>query len=117
MAVGGMDTLELEFGVAQRDIARVRVGQEVRLRVDAMPQRTFDGRVVALGSVPSDTTGADADGEVSFPVRALVPNPERVLRPGMVAHARVLTDPASLAGRLVRTPARTLRLLWWRMWS
>lgn len=113
LAVGGMDTLELEFGVEQRDVARVRVGDEVRLRVDALPQRTFAGRVVALGSLPSDT----ADGDVTFPVRAAVPNPDRLLRPGMVAQARVLTAPASLAGRLLRGPARTLRLLWWRMWS
>ena len=30
---------------------------------------------------------------------------------------RVLTAPASLAGRLVRAPARWLRLLWWRMFA
>ena len=111
--VGRLDTLELEFGVNQRDVARVGVADEVRLRVDAFPQRTFSGRVVALGTLPMDT----ADGDVSFPVRALVPNGERRLRPGMVAQARVLTAPTSLAGRIVRGPARSLRLLWWRMWS
>jgi multidrug efflux pump subunit AcrA (membrane-fusion protein) len=116
LLVGGMDTLELEFGVDQRDVARVRVGDEVRLRVDALPQRTFSGRVVALGSVPFDTAAGGGE-DVTFPVRALVANPDRVLRPGMAAQARVLTAPASLAGRLLRTPSRTLRLLWWRMWS
>src|SRR2546422_797055 len=40
--LGRTDTLELEFGVAQRDIARVTVGQTVRLRVDALPQRTVE---------------------------------------------------------------------------
>jgi hypothetical protein len=49
-------------------------------------------------------------------VRALVPNADGLLRPGMAAHARVLTDPSSLAGRLLRRPARAARLLWWRMW-
>jgi len=113
--VGRTDTLELEFGVDQRDLPRVGVGDEIRLRVDALPQRTFVGRVTAVGSLPAD--GASADDGVWFPVRALVPNDAGLLRPGMTAHARVLTAPASLAGRLLRTPLRTARLLWWRMWS
>jgi RND family efflux transporter MFP subunit len=33
LLVGRTDTLELEMGVAERDVARVRVGQEVRLRL------------------------------------------------------------------------------------
>ncbi len=41
LTVGRTDTLELEFGVDQRDVSRVRPGQQVRLRVDALPQRTF----------------------------------------------------------------------------
>jgi GAF domain-containing protein/multidrug resistance efflux pump len=112
VTVGRTDTLELELGVDQRDIARVAPGQEVRLRVDALPQRTFSGRVTSIGRLPVDA--ADA---VRFPVRALVPNPDGMLRPGMAAHARVLTAPASAIGRLVREPVRQARLLWWRLWS
>jgi len=112
LVLGRTDTLELEFGVDQRDIGRVRVGEEVRLRVDAFPQRTFTGRVFGLADV-----GVDSAGTVVFPVRATVPNADGALRPGMVAYARVLTAPSSVLGRAVREPARRLRLLWWRMWS
>jgi multidrug resistance efflux pump len=112
LVVGRTDTLELEFLVDQRDIGRVHTGEEVRLRVDALPQRTFRGRVLGIADV-----GVDSAGAVVFPVRAFVPNVDGVLRPGMVAYARVLTAPASVLGRAVREPARRLRLLWWRMWS
>jgi RND family efflux transporter MFP subunit len=112
LVIGRTDTLELEFGVDQRDVGRVRVGEEVRLRVDAFPQRTFTGRVSGLADV-----GLDSAGTVVFPVRAVVPNADGALRPGMVAYARVLTAPSSILGRAVREPARRLRLLWWRMWS
>jgi len=112
LVVGRTDTLELEFGVDQRDLGRVRVGEEVRLRVDAYPQRTFTGRVSGVADV-----GVDSAGAIVFPVRALVPNADAALRPGMIAYARVLTAPSSLLGRVVREPARRLRLLWWRMWS
>ena len=112
LAIGRTDSLELEFGVAQRDIARVRPGQEVRLRVDAMPQRTFVGRVRSVAPVP-----ADSAEEVRYPVRAVVANPDGALKPSMAAFVRVLTDPASAATRLFRAPVRWARLFWWRIWS
>lgn len=110
--VGRTDTLELELGVEQRDIARVAPGQDVRLRVDALPQRTFTGTVTSIGRLPVDSGDA-----VLFPVRAVVANPNGLLRPGMAAHARVLTGPASALGRVLRNPIRAGRLLWWRLWS
>ncbi len=113
LAIGRTDTLELEFGVHQRDILRVRPGQSVRLRVDALPQRTFGGTVASIAQLPS--TGPD--GEVRYPVRATIPNPDGLLKPEMAAHARVLTDPASTATRLLREPVRQARLVWWRIWS
>jgi RND family efflux transporter MFP subunit len=112
VTVGRTDTLEIEFGVDQRDLPRVAPGQEVRLRVDALPQRTFTGRVTSIARAPVDSAGV-----VRFPVRAAVPNPDGLLRPGMAAYARVLTAPASVLGRIFREPARQARLLWWRMWS
>ena len=112
LALGRTDSLELEFGVAQRDIERVRLGQEVRLRVAAMPQRTFTGLVTTIAPTPTDSAP-----EVQYPVRALVANPDGVLKPSMSAYVRVLTDPTSAAARLVRGPARWTRLLWWRIWS
>jgi multidrug efflux pump subunit AcrA (membrane-fusion protein) len=112
LTLGRTDTLELQFGVRQRDIGRVAPGQPVRLRVDALPQRTFQGRVTFLGELPVDS-GAD----VRFPVRAAVPNPDGLLKPGMAAHVRVLTASTSIAGRLLRGPARWVRLGWWRMWG
>ena len=110
--VGRTDSLELEFGVEERDITRVQIGDEVRLRIAAMPQHTFDGRVTSIGS-----TSVLATGSVSFPVRAVVANPDGMLRPGMAAHARVLTAPASALWRILRTPVRATRLAWWRFWS
>jgi multidrug resistance efflux pump len=111
MTLGRTDSLELEFGVAQRDIHRIRPGQEVRLRVDALPQRTFYGRVTSVGQLPFDTLP-----EVRYPVRAAVTNPEGVLRPQMAAYARVLTEPTSAMGRLLQGPIRWGRLFWWKLW-
>jgi membrane fusion protein (multidrug efflux system) len=110
--IGRTDTLELDFGVPQREVTRVVVGQRVHLRVDALPQRTFTGEVTFLGELP-----VDSSEEVWFPARARVPNPDGLLRPGMAAHVKVLTASASVATRLLRGPARWLRLVWWRIWA
>ena len=112
LTLGRTDTLELEFGVDQRDVSRVRPGQEVRIRVDALPQRTFTGMVTSIGQLPLDSSDV-----VRYPVRALVANPEEVLRPQMLAYARVLSDPANTLTRIMRGPIRWSRLLWWRIWS
>jgi multidrug resistance efflux pump/GAF domain-containing protein len=112
LVLGRTDTLELEFGVAQQDILRVRPGQEVRLRVDALPSRTFDGRVTSIAELP-----LEREGQVQYPVRAAVANPDGLLKPEMAAHARVLTDPASTVTRALRAPIRWARLMWWRIWS
>src|SRR2546428_12315589 len=112
VTLGRTDTLELDFGIPQREVSRVAEGQTVRLRVDALPQRTFEGRVSFLGQLPADTAG-----DVQYPVRARVPNPDGLLRPGMAAHVKVLTRSTSVAGRALRGPVRWLRLLWGRVWA
>jgi len=110
--LGRTDSLELEFGIPERDVTRIHAGDEVRLRIAALPQRTFTGRVRVIGELSSD--GGD---ERIFPVLAVVPNDDGLLRPGMAAYARVLTEPASAVWRVARGPLRSIRLLWWRIWS
>jgi GAF domain-containing protein/biotin carboxyl carrier protein len=112
LSLGRTDSLELEFGVDQRDVSRIQPGQAVRLRVDALPQRTFEGRVTSVGQLPTDS-----GTPVRYPVRAAVANPDELLKPQMAAHARVLTEPASAVSQFLRAPLRWARLLWWRIWA
>jgi multidrug efflux pump subunit AcrA (membrane-fusion protein) len=112
LTLGRIDTLELEFGVDQREVSRVLPGQEVRIRVDALPQHTFSGVVTSVGQLPVDSSAG-----VRYPVRARVANPDGVLKSDMEAYARVLTAPMSAAGRTIRAPQRWARLIWWRLWS
>jgi multidrug efflux pump subunit AcrA (membrane-fusion protein) len=110
LTLGRTDTLELEFGVDQRDVGRVWVGQEAHLRVDALPQRTFVGQITSIGQLP-----VDSGSVVRYPVRAAIANPDGSLKPQMAAYVRVLTEPATAASRLIRGPARWARLLWWKL--
>ncbi|HEY4647548.1 MAG TPA: GAF domain-containing protein [Gemmatimonadales bacterium] len=110
LSLGRTDTLEVEFGVDQRDIGRIRQGQDTHLRVDALPQHTFTGPVSSIGELPFDSGPV-----VRYPVRAYVANPDGLLKPLTPAYARVLTEPTSAFSRLVRGPARWARLAWWKV--
>ena len=112
LAADRVDSLAVELSVAQEDVLLVRVGNEVRVRVNALPFETFSGRVT---SIAPEATG-DAKS-VRFPVRAVIVNGGGALKPGMSAYVRVLTTPTSMMGRLLRGPIRIARLLWWRFWS
>lgn len=110
VTIGRTDTVTVEFTIDQHDLSYVRVGQSVRLRLDALPDRSFDGTLSFLGELPTDSS------EVArFPARAVVVNSDGWLRTGMSAQARVLTQPMSILGRLTRGPLRWIRLTWWRL--
>jgi membrane fusion protein (multidrug efflux system) len=78
-----MSSMAVDFRLPERYLARVRAAQPVELAVDALPGRTFKGRVDAVDAQ------VDANGR-SLLVRARVDNPDAVLRPGMFARPRVV---------------------------
>ena len=81
-----IDELYVNFTVPQQELARVKMGGTVEVSVDAWPDRVFSGRVNALEPVIATETR-------NLTVQALLPNPERLLRPGMYVTARLLLPP------------------------
>jgi RND family efflux transporter MFP subunit len=67
--------------VPQQNIGCVQPGQVVRFQVDSYPDRTFTGKVRFITPVVNDTR--------SMLVEAVVPNQERLLRPGLFATAQL----------------------------
>jgi membrane fusion protein (multidrug efflux system) len=86
-----LDPMEVDFSVPEVELARIAVGQTVKLEVDAVPGKTFDGTVLAVDPI------IDAAGR-SAKIRARVPNPELTLRPGLFARLRIVygTNPTAL---------------------
>lgn len=78
------DPLRMEMSVPQQRVLDVRPGLGVEVRVDAAPDRVFEGTVrYVSASVARDTRG--------LTVEAVVPNPDGLLRPGLFANARLST--------------------------
>jgi membrane fusion protein (multidrug efflux system) len=77
-----LEPIKVDFGVPERHLARLARGQRVAVHVDAFPGRTFDGEILAVDPL------IDAGGR-SIAVRAAVPNPQQLLRPGLFARVEV----------------------------
>ena len=73
-----IDTLKLDFRVPEMFLPAVKVGQTVRVAVDAFGGRSFDGTVYAIDPL------VDVNGR-ALAIRARVPNPDGSLRPGLFA--------------------------------
>jgi membrane fusion protein (multidrug efflux system) len=80
--VVAIDPLRLEITVPEQSIALVKVGLEVDFRVPAFPDGNFKGAIRYIGPT---LRAASRD----LVVEAVVPNPDKRLRPGMFATARV----------------------------
>jgi membrane fusion protein (multidrug efflux system) len=80
-----VDPVRVRIGVPESEIGRIRVGQRADVRLPALPDEFFAGRVTLVG------IAADAATR-TYAVEISVPNPARRLKVGMVAEARVPID-------------------------
>jgi len=81
--IENLASLTVQFALPERHIDRLRTGQPVEVTLDALPGRSFKGRVQAVDSQ------VDANGR-ALQVLAQVENPGAQLKPGMFARPRVV---------------------------
>ena len=75
----------IDADVFEKDLPRVRPGQEVKLKVTAFPESTFSGKVILINSVLDPETR-------TVKVRTEVANPDGRLKPDMFANVQIITD-------------------------
>jgi membrane fusion protein (multidrug efflux system) len=77
-----LDPIFVDFHLPQRNLAELKVGQKVTLKLDAFKGKTFEGTLSAISpKVDNDTRNVQ--------VEASVPNPDKLLTPGMFADVNV----------------------------
>src|SRR5262249_49797669 len=81
---------ETELEVDETSVPTVRLGQEARVRIDAYPNRTFDGTVTEVGSSPMLRTNT-TDQSIKFKVKVQVKEPPPDIKPGLSVQADILT--------------------------
>jgi len=89
-AISDLTTMWLKANVPESDIAHVRVGQEIEVKVTALPERVFKARITAIGAASDAATRR-------VTVRSEIPNPDRSLKSEMFASFKITVsggDPA-----------------------
>src|SRR3954471_12011285 len=78
-----LSMLYLNFTVTEKDSGQLKVGQVVRIAVDAYPGRTFEGKITTIEpQIATDTR--------NIRVQATIENPDKILKPGMFATTTVV---------------------------
>jgi membrane fusion protein, multidrug efflux system len=78
-----LSVLYANFTVTEKDSAQLKVGQTVRVVVDAYPGRNFEGKITTIEpQIATDTR--------NIRVQATIANPERILKPGMFTTTTVV---------------------------
>jgi RND family efflux transporter MFP subunit len=83
------DDIWIESEVFEKDLAKVRVGQAVALTADAVPGKTFTGRIAYIGGEVNEKTRA-------VKVRTVVANPGELLKPNMFVRVLLGTEGGSV---------------------
>lgn len=74
--------VKLLVGISETDYTKVKRGDQLQITADALPGRTFTGKIERIHPTVDPTTH-------TFTVECVVPNADRALRPGMFARALV----------------------------
>jgi len=99
MTLSDMSTVTSEVKVDETDIVNVRIGQDADVTIDAIPGKTFKGKVTEIGSqavlrssglATTQTTTSNQEAK-DFKVVVTLDSPPDNLRPGLSTTAKIKT--------------------------
>ena len=97
LTLADLSKVTLTLYIAEKDIARVKVGQPVLVTVDSYPGREFRGKVVHIATeaefTPRNVQTKEERVTMVFAVKVELPNPDGALKPGMPADAVIEIEP------------------------
>ncbi len=89
MVIGDLSELVAEVEVPERDVVQLQLGQEAEVKVDAIPDASFAGKVVEIAS-----SGTKVGDVVKFKVKVALNQPDARLKPEMTAKVEITTKRA-----------------------
>jgi HlyD family secretion protein len=106
MTIADMSLITAEVDVDETDIVNVQLHQPATISIDAIPNRTFTGKVIEIGNsailrssgVAASQSATSAQEAKDFKVTVALEDPPEEIRPGLSATAKIVT--ATRAGAL-----------------
>jgi membrane fusion protein (multidrug efflux system) len=81
------DPIKLSFTVPEKEVGKLKTGQDVMFKVDSFPDKEFTGRLSTIYPSLEEKTR-------TLQVEALVPNRDAKLKPGLFAKVTLYTGPS-----------------------
>ena len=99
MTIADMSLITAEVKVDETDIVNVKLGQPADITIDAIPNRTFKGRVIEIGNtailrstgVAASQSAVSSQEAKDFKVVVALNDPPEDIRPGLSCTAKVTT--------------------------
>jgi HlyD family secretion protein len=91
--ISRLDEVHLVIYVSEKELAKIKLGQSADVSIDAYPNKPFRGKIIYISDVaeftPKNVQTKEDRTKLVFGVKIEVPNPDRVLKPGMPADATI----------------------------
>lgn len=95
VTISNLARMQVKVNINEVDVTRLKTGMPVEIRIDGIDGKTFPGHVFSIApAAASQAPGAQQSsaGVVRFEVKIAVDTPDRRLRPGMTASAKIVTE-------------------------
>jgi HlyD family secretion protein len=92
LTIADMSIIEAEVEVDETDIPNVQLGQAAKVTIDAIPNKTFTGKVSEIGNSPiQDATSSSQRQATNFKVVVTLDGQIPEVRPGFTCTAEITT--------------------------
>jgi HlyD family secretion protein len=91
LTIADMSIIEAEVEVDETDIPSVRFGQPAKVTIDAMPERSFTGKVTEIGNSPIQAAPTGQRQATNFKVVVTLEGQIPEVRPGFTCTAEITT--------------------------
>jgi HlyD family secretion protein len=92
LQLADMSVIQAEVEVDETNIPHVQLGQQAKITIDAIPDRSFKGHVTEIGNSPIQAAaGSTTSQATNFKVVVVLDEPVPEVRPGFTATADVTT--------------------------
>ncbi|MFO7694838.1 MAG: efflux RND transporter periplasmic adaptor subunit, partial [Vicinamibacterales bacterium] len=91
LTIADMSIIEAELEVDETDVPSLQIGQNAKVTIDALPDKTFTAKVTEIGNSPIQATAAAATRATNFKVVVTLVDEIPEVRPGFTCTADITT--------------------------
>jgi len=102
--IADLSQILVESEVGETEVVGIRIGQQAKIRVDAVPDKEYQGHVIEIGSSAAVRQNAGT-GIRYFKVKVAIDDPDDRLRPGMSSQVSIVT---STVGDVIAVPIQSV---------